>query len=205
MQILNELETEPIPIEEEEKRHSRRLLVGLLCALLLTGTVLGGYIYLVKRHEHQVGAALEVENKKKAAPKLEVFVDEATVNGKTSLLGGTLHNISNEGLHNLTVELQLRRRAGGGVETRAVNPDTTELPPDGKTRYTLELPVQNYVSATFLRVVSGADGAEIAFRALPGAARPPMEAPAAKTIIVSRPAPRGEQFINTPNTPGRVP
>jgi hypothetical protein len=205
MQILNELETEPIPIEEEEKRHSRRLLVGLLCALLVTGTVLGGYLYLVKRHEHQVAAALEVENTKKAAPKLEVFVDEATVNGKTSLLGGTLHNISNESLHNLTVELQLRRRAGGGVETRAVSPDTTELPPDGKARYTLELPVQNYVSATFLRVTSGTDHAEIAFRALPGTARPPMEAPAAKTIIVGRPAPRGEEFINTPNTPGRVP
>ena len=43
MQILNQLETEPIPIEEEEKRHGRRLLIGLLCALLLTGTVLGGY------------------------------------------------------------------------------------------------------------------------------------------------------------------
>jgi len=41
MQILNQLETQPIPIEEEEKRHSRRLLVGLTCALLLTGTVLG--------------------------------------------------------------------------------------------------------------------------------------------------------------------
>ena len=205
MQILNDLETEPIPLEEEEKRHSRRLLVGLLCALLLTGTVFGGYVYLVKRHEHQVAAALEVENQKKATPKLEVFVDEATVNGKTSLLGGTLHNISNESLHNLTVELQLRRRAGAGVETRAVSPDATELPPDGKARYTLELPVQNYVSATFLRVTSGADRTEIAFRALPGTARPPMEAPAAKTIIVSRPAPRGEEFINTPNTPGRVP
>jgi hypothetical protein len=205
MQILNQLETEPIPIEEEEKRHSRRLLVGLLCALLLTGTVFGGYLYLVKRHERQVAAALEVENTKKAAAKVEVFVDEATVSGKTSLLSGTLHNISNESLRNLAVELQLRRRAGGGVETRTVTTDTTELPPDGKARYTLELPVQNYVSATFLRVISGADHSEIAFRALPGAARPATETPAAKTIIVSRPAPRGEEFINTPNTPGKVP
>src|SRR4030088_2694583 len=112
MQILNQLETEPIPIEEEEKRHSRRLLVGLACALLLTGTVLGGFVYLIKRHERQVAAAIEVENKKKAAPKVEVFVDEATVSGKTNVLGGTIHNISNEPLHNLAVELQLRRRVG---------------------------------------------------------------------------------------------
>ena len=206
MQILNQLETEPIPIEEEEQRHSKRLLIGILCALLLTGTVLGGFLYLVKRHERQVAAAVELENQKKTAPKVEVFVDEATANGKTTVLGGTIHNISNEPLHNVAVELQLRRRAGGGVETRAVTPDSTELPADGKARYSLELPVQNYVSATFLRVIAGTDHTEIAFRALPGAARPPMESPAAKTIIVGRPAPRGgEEFINTPNNPGRVP
>jgi len=205
MQILNELETEPIPIEEEEKRHSRRLLVGLTCALLLTGTVLGGFVYLIKRHERQVAAATEVENKKKAAPKVEVFVDEATVNGKTTVLGGTIHNISKEPLHNLAVELQLRRRVGGGVETRVVTPDPTELPPDGKARYTLELPVQNYISATFLRVIAGDDHAEIAFKTLPGTPRPPMDPPAAKSIIVSRPAPRGDEFINTPSNPGRVP
>ena len=204
MQILNQLETQPIPIEEEEKRHGRRLLIGLLCALLLTGSVLGGYLYLRKRHERQVAANLEVENKKKA-PKVEVFVDEATVNGKTTLLGGTIHNISNESLHNVAVELQLRRRLGGGIETRAVTPDTTELPPDGKARYTLELPVQNYVSVTFLGVIAGDNHAEVAFKALPGTARPPLDSPAAKTVIVNRPAPRGEQFINTPSNPGRVP
>ena len=204
MQILNQLETQPIPIEEEEKRHGRRLLIGLLCALLLTGTVLGGYLYLRKRHERQVTAALQVENKKKA-PKVEVFVDEATVDGKTTSLGGTIHNISNEPLHNLAVELLLRRRVGSGVETRAVTANPTELPPDGKARYTLELPVQNYVSVTFLRVISGDNHAEVAFKVLPGTARPPLESPAAKTVIVNRPAPRGEQFINTPNNPGKVP
>ena len=204
MQILNQLETEPIPIEEEEKRHGRRLLIGVLCALLLTGTVLGGYLYLRKRHERQVAAANEVENKKKA-PKVEVFVDDATVNGKTTILSGTLHNISSEFLHNVAVELQLRRRVGGGVETRAVKPDTTELTPDGKARYTLELPVQDYISVTFFRVIAGDDHAAIAFKAIPGESRPPLDAPASKSIIVKRPAPKGEEFINTPNTPGRIP
>jgi hypothetical protein len=204
MQILNQLETEPIPIEEEEKRHSRRLLVGLLCALLLTGTVLGGYLYLRRRHERQVAATVEADNKKKA-PKVEVFVDDATVNGKTTLLGGTIHNISNEPLHNLGVELQLRRRVGSGVETRAVTPDTTDLPPDGKAHYSLELPVQDYISVTFLRVVAGDNRAQIPFKALPGVPRPPMDPPASKTVVVGRPAPKGEEFINTPNSPGRVP
>jgi hypothetical protein len=204
MQILNQLETEPIPIEEEEKRHGRRLLIGLLCALLLTGAVLGGYLFLRKRHERQLAAATVIENKKKA-PKVEVFVDEATVNGKTTLLGGTIHNISDEPLHNVAVELLLRRRVGSGIETRAVTPDTTELPPDGKSRYALELPVQNYISVTFLRVIAGDPHAEVAFKALPGTPRPALESPASRTVIVSRPAPRGEEFINTPNNPGKVP
>jgi len=204
MQILNQLETQPIPIEEEEKRHGRRLLIGMLCAVLLTSAVLGGYLYLRKRHERQIAANLVVENKKKA-PKVEVFVDEATVDGKTTLLGGTIHNISDESLHNVAVELQLRRRVGGGIETRAVTPDKTELPPDGTARYTLELPVQNYISVTFLRVIAGDNHAEVAFRALPGAPRPPMDSPASKTVIVNRPAPKGEEFLNTPSNPGKVP
>jgi hypothetical protein len=204
MQILNQLETEPIPIEEEEKRHSRRLLVGLLCALLLTGAVFGGYLYLRKRHERQVAAATVVENQKKA-PKVEVFVDEPTVNGKTTQVSGTLHNISPDPLHKVAVELLLRRRVGSGVETRAVTPDTTDVPPDGKVRYSVELPVQDYISVTFLRVIAGDNRAEVAFKAVPGTPRPPLETPAAKSIIVNRPKPRGEEFLNTPNTPGRVP
>src|ERR1700681_4096024 len=204
MQILYQLETQPIPIEEEEKRHSRRLLVGLLCALLLTGAVFGGYLYLRKRHERQVAAATVVENRKKA-PKVEVFVDEPTVNGKTTQVSGTLHNISTDPLHKVAVELLLRRRVGSGVETRAVTPDPTDIPPDGKVRYSVELPVQDYISVTFLRVIAGDNRAEVAFKALPGTPRPPLETPAAKSIIVNRPKPRGEEFLNTPNSPGRVP
>jgi hypothetical protein len=205
LNLLNQLETEPIPIEEEEKRHSRRLLVGVLCALIFTGTVLGGYLYLRKRHERQLAAAAAELDIKKKTPQVEVFVDDATVNGKTSLLGGTIHNISGEPLHNLAIELQLRRRAGGGIETRAVTPETSELAPDGRTRYSLEVPVQDYVSVTFLGVVGGEARAKIPFKALPGAPRPPMDAPASKTIIVNRPVPKGEEFINSPNNPGRVP
>jgi len=205
MQILNDLESNPIPIEEEEKRHSRRLIVGILCALILTGAVLGGYLYLRKRHERQVAAALAVEDIRKKAPKVEVFVDDATVNGKTTLLGGTIHNISGEPLHNIAVELQLRRRGGGGIETRAVAPEIGELAPDGKTRYRLELPSQEYISVTFFGVVGGDARAKIPFKVLPGEPRPPMDGPASKTIIVNRPAPKGEEFINTPSNPGRVP
>ena len=205
MQILNQLETEPIPIEEEEQRHTRRLIIGFLCALILTGSVLGGYLYLRKRHEGQVAAAAAAEKIEKEKPRVEVLVDEATIDGKKSVLSGTIHNISNETLRNVAVELQLRRRNGSTVETRVVMPQVTELAADAKTRYSLEVSVQDYSSATFSRVLAGDAHLAIAFKALPGAERPPLPAPASKTIVVSRPAPRSDEFLNTEKNPGRVP
>ena len=206
MDILNQLETQPIPIDEEEKRHTRRFLVGLLCAFLLTGLVLGGYLFLRKRHERQVAAASELEVKKKAA-KVEVFVDEPIVNGKTTVLSGTVHNISNEVLQNIAVELQLRRRVGSGVDLRAITTESPDLAPDARTRYSLEVGTQDYITSTFFRVVGGGDRAAIPFKALPGDARPPMEQPGSKTVVVEKPrSNRGkDEFINTPNNPGRVP
>ena len=205
MDILNQLETQPIPLEEEEKRHTRRLLVGVLCALLVTGLVLGGYLFLRKRHERQVAAA-EMLEVKKNSPKVEVLVDDAVVKGKTTMLSGTVHNISSETLPNIAVELALRRRAGSGIETRIVATDAAALQPDGRARYGLEVATQDYSTSTFVRVVGGSDQRPVAFKAMPGNAAPPMESPASKTVVVDKPSSRKrDEFINTPNNPGRVP
>ena len=205
MDILNQLETQPIPLEEEEKRHTRRLLVGLLCAVLVTGLVLGGYLFLRKRHERQVAAAEALEVKKNS-PKVEVLVDDAIVKGKSTTLSGTVHNISPETLQNVAVELALRRRAGSGVETRVVVTDAAVLPPDGRARYSLEVATQDYSTSTFMRVVGGNERTSIAFKAMPGNAAPPMESPASRTIVVDKPSSgKRDEFINTPNNPGRIP
>jgi len=205
MQTLNQLETEPLPIEEEEQRHTRRLLVGVLCALVLTGLVLGGYLYLVKRHERQVAAAAAAEKIEKEKARVEVAVDEATTQGKKSILSGTIHNISNQTLTNVAVELLLRRRAGGATEARVVTPESSELAPDARTNYRLELPVQDYISATFSRVLTGDAHVAVAFKAVPGAERPALPPTPAKTIVVSRPAPRDGEFLNSEQNPSKVP
>ena len=204
MEILNQLETEPLPIEEEERRHARRLFVGLICALILTGLLLGGYFYLRQRHEREMAGA-ETVAAVKPPPKIEIFVDDATLDGKQTVLGGTIHNISNESFKNVAVELELRKRVGGGLETLAVIPDLTELSPDGKARYGVALLAQDYSSARLLRIVAGENRQEVPFKAIPGAPRPPLPATASKTVIVHRPAPKGEEFINTPKNPERVP
>ena len=128
-------------------------------------------------------------------------------NGKQTIMAGTVHNISTETLQNLAVELQLRRRLTGAVETRFVAIEATVLPPDGRARYNVEVTTQDYSTSTFLRVVSGGEKTPIAFRAMAGAARPPMEAPGSKTEVVDAPRSpgKGDEFINTPNNPGRVP
>lgn len=204
MDILN-VETQPIPLDEEEKRHTRRLLIGLLCALVLTGLVLGGYLYLRKRHERQVAAAEALEIKK-SAPKVEVFVDDAVVKGQTTTLSGTVHNISTETLQNVAVELALRRRVGAGVENRVIAVDAAELPPDGRARYSVDVVTQDYSTSTFVRVVSGNQRTPVAFKAMPGNAAPPMQSPESKTIVVDPPrSGKRDEFINTPNNPGRVP
>ena len=205
MNILNQLETEPIPIDEEEKRRTKRLLIGILCAVLLTGAVLGGYMGLRRRHERQVAAAAEAEIKRQA-PRVEVFVDDALVNGKTTTLGGTVHNISTENLQNIAVQLQLRRRVGAGLDTKVVELETPDLAPDARAHYSIQVATEDYISATFSHVVSGADRAAVPFKALPGNPRPPLDAPGSKTIIVDKRNPgKGDEFINTPNNPGRVP
>ena len=205
MQTLSQLHDDSLPLEEEERRHGRRLVVGILCALLVTSGLLGGYMFLRKRHERQLAAAAEATRTKALAPRVEVFVDDPTLDGKKTLLGGTLHNISNEALRNLSVELELRRRTSGRLETKSITPEQTELAPDAQARYGVELPVSDYITARLVRIVAGDNRADVPFKARPGTPRPPMEAPAAKTVIVNRPVPRGEQFINTPKNPGRVP
>ncbi len=109
MQTLSQLLDDSLPFEEEERRHGRRLLVGILCALLLTGAIFSGYLFLRKRHERQLAAAAAATRTKALAPRVEVFVDEPAMDGKKTMLGGMLHNISGEPLRNLSVDLELRQ------------------------------------------------------------------------------------------------
>src|SRR6266496_1325715 len=96
MQTLNELESAPIPFQEEEKNHTRRLLVGVLCALIITGALFGGYLFVRKRHDAEVArvAAANANTKVVVPPKIEVFVDDPILKDKQPVLGGILHNIS---------------------------------------------------------------------------------------------------------------
>ena len=206
MELLKDLEAAPLRIEEEESRHTKRLVAGVLFALLVTGAILGGYFYLRGRHEAQVADAAAVEAKDKAAllPQVEVVVDDAIIKDKETVLGGTVHNISKQPLSAVAVRLELHHRAGGSVETKTLPLDQPDLAPDGKGRYVISLIASEYNSARVAAIIAGSDHTSVPFRTLQGAQRPPEPPPVGKTILVKPPPRRGEEFINTPDNPGRI-
>jgi hypothetical protein len=132
-----------------------------------------------------------------------VFVDEPTLKAGSSLIAGTVRNISNEELSGLTVELELWRRADSSSEMRTVVIEPANLAPNQEGRYIISLPAQEYASVR-LSGFRSSDNALVAYTSAVGQKRP-LEKTESKTVIVQRPVGRGEEFINTPDNPGRVP
>ena len=196
-------------LEPKRGRSSLVKLVSVLTAVAITAALLIGFLIWRQRHEARV--AVEPQAKSNAARpalplKAQVYMDEPIRKGSQAIISGTVHNISGEALSNLKVEVELAHRKEATSEVRAVEVEPKELAPNGKGRYTLTLS-GDYRSVKLLHIKSGAESNEIGFKTAPGAARPVERAPEGKTIIVDRPsAPRqGEEFINTPDNPARIP
>lgn len=203
---------ETIHLETEAKRSPLTLIVALLCALAITGLLFGGYIYLRRRHAARELAARQAQaaptTKPVGPPLLQVYEDDAMIKGAQALLGGMVVNISSEPLTEITVELELRRRAGGGNENRSVALTPKDLGPGERGRYELSVLTRDYSNARLVRISSKSRPADIPFKSAQGAQRPPERTPqTTRTIMVPRPAPRKgeEEFINTPDNPSRVP
>src|SRR6516225_2819508 len=126
MPFLNQPKSTTFSGESAEPGSTGRLIIGVLCALLASGGILGGYLYL--RHRHSLGVEREAAEKAQARPvvppKVEARVDDAMLKDHDIRLGGTVQNVSNQPLQGITVQLELRRRSNGGLETK-----TTSLEP----------------------------------------------------------------------------
>ena len=196
--------------EEEQASYGRRVAVGVICAVLLTAGVFGGYLYLRNRHARENAAReLAEANQIKPAlpPRAQIFVDDAMIKGNQTVIGGTVQNISGEQLADLSVEINLTKRKDGFTETKIIPVEPHDLAPGDQGRYSITVTVQDYSAARVFGLKSGSLNAriQIPFKTLPGAQRPLEKTPDGKTIVVSRPRPRGEEFINTPDNPAKVP
>lgn len=198
--------------DSEIKRDGSSLvkIISIIVALAITAGLLVGYLIWRKLHEEKIAIEQQSQSKtvRPALPaKVQVLMDEAVRKGPQAIIGGTVHNTSNESLSNLTVEIELTHRKDGSTEVRSLEVEPRDLGADQDGRYSLTL-TGDYRSLKILRIKSGPQAEEIGFKTAPGAKRPVERAPeTTRTIIINRPntPQKGEEFINTPDNPARVP
>lgn len=178
-----------------------------LLAIALTVGLLGGYFYLRGRNEKALAERrAEAEKAKAVAPPVaQIFQDEVRLAGGQAVFGGTVRNISGEKLEGLSVEVELKSRTGDGKEVRQVSVEPRDLPPGQDGRYSLQIAPKAWSGVSVARLVSAARGGEVPFKPEVGARRPAEGRPAPKVIVEPRPRQKGDDFINTPDTPVRIP
>lgn len=178
-----------------------------LLALALTVGLLGGYFYLRGRNERRLATQRAEAEKAKAVapPAAQVFQDEVRLAGGQAVVGGTVRNISDEKLEGLSVEIELKRRTGDGKEVRQVAVEPRDLPPGQEGKYSLQIAPKAWAGVSVARLLSEARGGEIPFKPELGARRPAEGRPAPKVVVEPRPRQKNDGFINTPDTPIRIP
>jgi hypothetical protein len=141
-------------------------------------------------------------------PEVNVFVDEVMLAKPYAVIGGTVQNVSATRLEKLSVDIELRRREDNSLVKREVNIEPSDLAPGEKGKFSLKVISNEWSGSRILSLRSGARKDEVAFKSLPGAKRPP-EKLAGKVVEVQTPRkrtkPNGEEFLNTPDTPVKVP
>jgi hypothetical protein len=143
----------------------------------------------------------------KVEPQANVYVDEAMLSKPYAIIGGSVQNVGKERLEKLSVEIELRRRADSGVETREVRVEPADLEPGQQGKFLVKVLSEEWSNSRVVGLRSGTTAEEVAFKSLPGAKRPP-EKIKDNVIIVKTPAKKksgGDDFINTPDTPYSVP
>lgn len=198
--------------DDPEVRSGRSPLVkviSVLAAILITGGLLTGFLIWRKKHEEQLATTQPVQAKqaRPALPaKVQVFMDDAIRKGPQVTISGTVQNISNEKLSNIKVDVALTHKKDGSNEPFTLAIDPQDLAPQESGKYSLTLN-GDYIGIKLLAVKSGAQSEEIGFKPAQGMKRPAEHPSETKTIIVDRPSSpkKGEEFINTPDNPSRIP
>jgi hypothetical protein len=197
------------PEEAIAREHdsNRRKLLAVVCAVGITALLLIGYGYIRKYHAQRVLAdntPLPVaDSGPKGPPLAHVVVDEPTLSQGMTTIGGVVKNISKQGLSNVAVVMELRRRKDGGIEESVLPVTPTELQPDQEGSYSMKAPAQDYASIRLAGLKADPQSTLVAYSSSQGKKRPP-ERLEPRTIVVKRAGKPGE-FINTPDNPTRVP
>ena len=191
----------------EPKSSAGLKVLAVISALVITGLVFGGYTLLRKRHAQDSGSlalsspAAPIDTAK--PPKALIIVDEALLQGGKTTIGGIVRNTTTEKLEGLSVELELKRRKDGRLETKLVSLEPGMLESQQEGRYSLELRAQDYSYAHLVALKAGPNSSPVPYTTAQGQKRP-LERLEPK-VIVAKPAGKGGGFLNSPDNPARVP
>ena len=188
----------------EPKSSAGPKLLGGLAALLITALVFAGYALLRKRHAGSLVSSQQATTATSKPPQALIIIDEALLQGGKTTIGGVVRNTSSEKLEGLAVELELRRRKDAGIETRSLPLAPANLDSQQEGRYLLEVKAQDYSSARLVGLKAGPNSLPLPYATAQGQKRP-LERLEGKTIIVGRPSGKGGEFLNSPESPARVP
>ena len=210
-QSINEPSLEHQLFDADEHSPSKWVKIGALaCALAVAAALLIGYRLLRAR---QLERTLELQQAMQPAAKIvptieaQIFEDEARLTGSQAVITGSVRNISDKKLEALSLEMELKRRTAQATERRKIKVEPANLAPGEAGRYSLHLPSSEWSGARVLALNSEKREETIGFKSTIGERRPlervPQSSP--KITVVPRPRPKGEEFINTPDTPIRIP
>jgi hypothetical protein len=181
--------------------------IAVASAIVLVVALLFGFLFLRKRHEAQLNASKRADQVAHAtAPaQAQVFQDEIKLKGSNAIVGGTVRNISSAPLENLFVEVELKSRSSQAVETKPIQISPGSLRPSEEGKYSLQISPSEWSGAQVVHLRSGSNKADIPFKPEIGEKRPAEKPPAAKVIVEQRPRHKGDDYLNTPDTPIRIP
>lgn len=184
-----------------------KVLAGI-SALVITALVFTGYAVLRKRHAQESGllalSSSPPTAEPRKPPKALVMVDDALLQGSKTIIGGTVRNTSTEKLEGLSVEVELKRRKDGVAEKQLVALEPAQLEPEQEGRYSLELKAKDYASARLVALKAGPNLVPLPYTTAQGQKRP-LERLESKTITVDKPSSKRGEFLNSPESPARVP
>lgn len=194
-----------------ETAPSKWVKIGAIaCALAVAAALLVGYRLLRARQLEGVRAAQPPTQASKVAgpPEAQIFEDEARLKGAEAVISGTIRNLSDKKLEELSLEVELKRRTGAQTtEKRQISVEPSSLEPGAEGRYSLSIRSSEWSGARVASLNSARRAETIAFKSALGARRPPERLPqgSPKVVVAPRPRQKGEEFINTPDNPTRIP
>lgn len=143
-----------------------------------------------------------------ATPEANIFVDEPRLVKSSAVIGGTIQNVGQQKLEQLSVLIDLRRRDDGTTVRREVAVEPADIAPGAQGKFSIKVEPDEFRGSSVVGLRSGGGARDIAFKTLPGTKRP-LERTQDRVVDVKVPSKKSKggdsDFINTPDTPIKVP